>query len=361
MCAVYLRLHKADEALEKLQADRTIWVHIAEGRARLEALLAEAYQEMAAPPQPFGEPVGTEEVRRLQQLIENLHSQVSSLQARKDDQWRGVEELWELRRENDQLRRFRDEHPASVCAIQPLSDKKCDSIEEAGQTKMGVGYCRRSRIHRDRLCQIWSQRRQSGSGKPQTTQIGSVGVSQQSMVSDPNGIDATLLDALEEDLQETQVSDDVRVLKFDLTQADSVSSSSSESAVPRRRRHGNRFSVFMEESEEEGLVLIEVDPSSMKPSRPVAGFDRHPEEGSSHASLDDTESSRSGVSSASSEADDHADDEPTHLPITGFLTSQVGGLGLVSLDEVILEDVQRESPFDGDSSEIFSVEHAVQL
>ena len=44
---------------------------------------------------------------------------------------------------------------------------------------------------------------------------------------------------------------------------------------------------------------------------------------------------RSGVSSASSEADDHADDEP----ITRSLTSQAGGLGLVSLDEVILEDV----------------------
>ena len=78
----------------------------------------------------------------------------------------------------------------------------------------------------------------------------------------------------------------------------------------------------------------------MKPSRPVAGFDRHPEEGSSPASLEDTESIRSGVSSASSEADDHADDEPnTLLPITGSLTSQAGGLGLVSLDEVILEDV----------------------
>ena len=38
--------------------------------------------------------------------------------------------------------------------------------------------------------------------------------------------------------------------------------------------------------------------------------------------------------------DDHADDEPnTLLPITGSLTSQAGGLGLVFLDEMFLEDV----------------------
>ena len=42
---------------------------VAEGRA---ALRAEASQEMAAPPQLFGDPVGTEEVRRLQHLVENL-------------------------------------------------------------------------------------------------------------------------------------------------------------------------------------------------------------------------------------------------------------------------------------------------
>ena len=47
----------------------------------------------------------------------------------------------------------------------------------------------------------------------------------------------------------TRVPDDVGVLQFDLTEADSVSSSSSESAVPLRRlRHGNRFSVFSEDS-----------------------------------------------------------------------------------------------------------------
>ena len=162
------------------------------------------------------------------------------------------------------------------------------------------------------------------------------GVSQQSTVSDP--IAPTLLDALEEDLQMTRVPDDVGVLKFDLTQADSVSSSSSESAVPlRRRRHGIRFSVFSEESEDEGVVT-EVDPSSTNPRLPVAGYDRP--ERSSPASLEDTESIRSGVSSASSEADDLADDEPnTLLPISGSLTSQARGSGLVSLDEVILEDV----------------------
>ena len=126
------RLHKADEALEKLQADRTILVReLAEGRARMEALRAEASQEMTEPPQPVGEPVGTEEVRRLQQLVENLRSQVSSLEAGKDDQWRDVEELWELRRENEQLRRFRDEFPASACATLQQSDQKCDVVEEA--------------------------------------------------------------------------------------------------------------------------------------------------------------------------------------------------------------------------------------
>ena len=131
ICRAEKRLRNAEDALEKLQADRTSLVReLAEGRARLEALRAEASQEVAAHPQPFGDPVGTEEVRRLQQLVENLHSQVSSLEAGKDDQWRGVEELWELRRENEQLRRFQDEHPASAPAIQPLS-KKCDLIEEA--------------------------------------------------------------------------------------------------------------------------------------------------------------------------------------------------------------------------------------
>ena len=124
-------VRKADEALEKLQADRASLVReLAEGRARLDALRAEASQEMAAPPQPLGDPVGSVEVRRLQQLVENLRSQVSSLEVGKDDQWRGAEELWELRRENEQLRRFRDEHPASASVIQPLS-KKCNLIEEA--------------------------------------------------------------------------------------------------------------------------------------------------------------------------------------------------------------------------------------
>ena len=91
------RLQKADEALEKLQADRTILVReLAEGRARLEALRVEASEEMA----------------------------------RKEDQWRGAEDLWELRRENEQLRRFRDEHPDSASAHQPRA-AKCDSTEEA--------------------------------------------------------------------------------------------------------------------------------------------------------------------------------------------------------------------------------------
>ena len=89
--------------------------------------------------------------------------------------------------------------------------------------------------------------------------------------------------------------------------------------------------MFSEESEDEGAVT-EVDPSSTNPRLPV--------EGSSPASLEDTESIKSGVSSASSEADDLVDDEPnTLLPISGSLTSQARGLGLVSLDEVILEDV----------------------
>ena len=69
ICRAEKRLRKADEALEKLQADRASLVReFAEGRARLDALRTEASQEMAAPPQPFGDPVGSEEVRRLQQL-----------------------------------------------------------------------------------------------------------------------------------------------------------------------------------------------------------------------------------------------------------------------------------------------------
>ena len=125
------RLQKADEALEKLQADRTILVReLAEGRARLEALRVEASQEMARPAQPVGDPVGTEDVQRLRELVEKLRSQVSSLEAGKEDQWRGAEELWELRQENEQLRKFRDEHPDSASAHQPRA-AKCDSTEEA--------------------------------------------------------------------------------------------------------------------------------------------------------------------------------------------------------------------------------------
>ena len=59
------------------------------------------------------------------------------------------------------------------------------------------------------------------------------GVSQQNMVSDASGVDPTLLDALEKGFQETQVdgqepmrSPSEGVLKFNLTQADSASSSS---------------------------------------------------------------------------------------------------------------------------------------
>ena len=82
------------------------------------------------PAQPMGDPVGSEDVQRLQELVENLHSQVSSLKAGKENQWRGAEELWELRRENEQLRRFRDEHADSASAHQPRA-AKCDSTEEA--------------------------------------------------------------------------------------------------------------------------------------------------------------------------------------------------------------------------------------
>ena len=78
----------------------------------------------------MGDPVGSEDVQRLQELVEKLHSQVSSLKAGKENQWRGAEELWELRRENEQLRRFRDEHADSASAHQPRA-AKCDSTEEA--------------------------------------------------------------------------------------------------------------------------------------------------------------------------------------------------------------------------------------
>ena len=123
MRTVHWPSREAAQASEKLQADR-----IVEGRARLEALRVKVSQNMACPAQFVGDP-GTEEVRRLRKLIKNFRNQVSSFEAVKQDQWRGVEVLWELRRKNEQLRCFRDEHPAIALAIKPQSDKVCDSIE----------------------------------------------------------------------------------------------------------------------------------------------------------------------------------------------------------------------------------------
>ena len=71
------------------------------------------------------------------------------------------------------------------------------------------------------------------------------GVSQQSMVSGPSCIDPTVSDVLEDSIcSQARVSDDLGVLKFDLTQADSIRSSQKTSAR-------EPFSVFMEESEED--------------------------------------------------------------------------------------------------------------
>ena len=102
-CATFVgraekRLQKADEALLKLQEDRaTLARELAEGRARLEALRAEASQEIIGPAPPAAEHPGTEEVRKLRELVETLRSQVSSFESAKEDQWRDSEELWELR------------------------------------------------------------------------------------------------------------------------------------------------------------------------------------------------------------------------------------------------------------------------
>ena len=85
----------ADEALLKLQEDRaTLARELAEGRARLEALRAEASQETIGPAPPAGEHPGTEEVRKLRELVETLRSQVSSFESAKEDRWRDSEELW---------------------------------------------------------------------------------------------------------------------------------------------------------------------------------------------------------------------------------------------------------------------------
>ena len=137
VCAQFIgraekRLCKADKALEKLQTDRGIFVReLAEGRPRMEALRAEASKDMAAQPQPEGDPPGTEEVRRLRELVEILRNRVSSLEVGKEDHWRDVEELWELRREVEQLMQLRDEHPAGAPSIQSRSDKMSNLIEEA--------------------------------------------------------------------------------------------------------------------------------------------------------------------------------------------------------------------------------------
>ena len=85
------RLQKADEALLKLQEDRaTLARELAEGRARLEALRAEASKEIIGPAPPTGEHSGTEEVRKLRELVETLRS---SFESAKKDRWRDSEEL----------------------------------------------------------------------------------------------------------------------------------------------------------------------------------------------------------------------------------------------------------------------------
>ena len=123
------RLQKADEALLKLQEDKaTLARELAEGRARLEALRAEASQEIIGPAPPTGDP-GTEEVRKFRELVETLRSQVSSFESAKEDRWRDSEELWELRREVEELRQFRDDFLAS--AMQSKSDLMSSLISEA--------------------------------------------------------------------------------------------------------------------------------------------------------------------------------------------------------------------------------------
>ena len=84
------------------------------------------------------------------------------------------------------------------------------------------------------------------------------------------------------------------------------------------------------------------DPTPMQPSRRLGserervptGFSFVRDEDPSPASFGgDHESVRSGVSSVSSGADDHVDDEPNiPLSCTGSLSSQAGGIGLVSLE-----------------------------
>ena len=80
------RLQKADEALLKLQEDSaTLARELAEGRARLEALRAESSQEIIGPAPQAGEHPGTEEVRKLRELVETLRNQVSSFEIAKED------------------------------------------------------------------------------------------------------------------------------------------------------------------------------------------------------------------------------------------------------------------------------------
>ena len=156
-------------------------------------------------------------------------------------------------------------------------------------------------------------------------------------------------------------SEGVLKFKFNFTQADSASSSSTESTVPRRRRHGNRFSVITEESEEEGLAPTQVDPTLMQPSRIL---ESEKERVSTGFFVFETRIPAPPVSDEIMRVSGVAfpvpvlrqmitDDEP-NIPLfcTGSLSSQAGGIGLVSLDEVILERVQRESPVDGDSPQI---------
>ena len=100
------RLSKADEALRKAQNDRArSEQELRDGEQRLEALRVEASEQIRAPPATG--PV--DEVANLKNLVTELRCHVAFLEENKPDNWQGLEELWKLWREVEDLRHFRDE------------------------------------------------------------------------------------------------------------------------------------------------------------------------------------------------------------------------------------------------------------
>ena len=93
------RLIKADEVLRQAQEDRAKFEQeLREGEERLEQLRVEASEQM-----PPAHLVEADDVSNLERLVTALRNHVPFLEANKNDTWEGIEELWQLTREVEEL------------------------------------------------------------------------------------------------------------------------------------------------------------------------------------------------------------------------------------------------------------------